>query len=172
MKQEFIRASQYLGNIETFRFNFNADDMENNGIPELPPLLDCQCAGVPLCSECSCYMSGMHYSVDLDIHPAEWEETNWPPFQDLIQQLANLFPKLKLVEWFVVDSIYGMDNRIIPFWRWEIIEQSIDGHHRRFLLRRSFRNWKYAHPFDNVEPWIPQRGIQYADNIDYEEYKR
>ena len=94
----------------------------------------------------------------------EWENVGWLAYEEVIRDLTDIFPRLKLVEWFLKTFICASRGRPIPFWQCEIVRDDSTG---TYSLKRQLRNWPHLHPFTTLEPWTPRRGIQYADDEDY-----
>lgn len=96
---------------------------------------------------------------------AEWENTSWLAYEELIRKLAELFPRLRLVEWFLRAVVRPARRNFVPFWQCEIMR----GKRGAYSLKKELRNWPHVHPLMRLEGWNARRGIQYADDEKYEE---
>lgn len=149
-------ASVDLTRLEVLRFNSGRKSLDGLGQADFRPLgVFCDSDTPNSWCRCASCEAGIYTAEGRHRLREEWEDTAWQFYQDQIRRLLSIFPKLKLVEWFLGRKISLLQEVPIPFWEWRI-ERTETG---KVNLKRRLRNWPYSNPFADEVIWSAARGM-------------
>ncbi|KAG8820433.1 hypothetical protein FRC18_011720 [Serendipita sp. 400] len=172
MMQGLLDVSHNLLHLEVLRFNAQDHGIDGKGIEQRVPFPLCDSEeSNNLCSCASCELGV--YSETGRVHlQEEWERTAWIVYETQVRQLAAHFPRLRLLEWFLVEEVGDFPWAAFPFWQFAVIrgcnsDSSRSDTPANFKLKRRLWNWPQydGDPIihGNFSPVWYARGLRHLD---------